>query len=366
MPHFQSCSVEDSHTTTDPSLLSLPRSKSVPPVSPLLNHDGLPENPLGCFADLTQPWAATFTYPSPSASESSFDGTSTPLVQACKARDAFPFPHQSTNAKERSAHPPIFNASCGRPERRCYSGRTRLRTPLYSPDRFIPKRRSPLSSTRSFQLSKPADSLSGNEKLLRQRSASPDPFSPRTPSRMRDNLGRFPLHRPIRALRSGTASGSDVLSIRTQPLAQSNRQASFGAVWNVGGTTAAMIGPVTGIPDGRGGFLSSGTNAPMYTSQFLEGDSPDQDLERHERRLAAALDIDQANKILGAPISPQFFRCEISSSGTKRKWIYDQGARTVWRDNEWVKDGAPLRKLSSETLRLCSQDPFRAFPEFFP
>lgn len=84
MPHFQSFSVEDSHTTPDPSLLSLPRSKSVPPVSSLLNHDGLPENPLGCFADLTQPWAATFTYPSPSASESSFDGTSTRLCRPAK------------------------------------------------------------------------------------------------------------------------------------------------------------------------------------------------------------------------------------------------------------------------------------------
>jgi hypothetical protein len=123
-----------------------------------------------------------------------------------------------------------------------------------------------------------------------------------------------------------------------------------------------MIGPVTGIPDGRGGFLSSGTNAPMYTSQFLEGDSPDQDLERHERRLAAALDIDQANKILGAPISLSF------SDVRSPVVVLSGGFTTKMRglaDNEWVKDGAPYVS-SSETLRLCSQDPFRAFPEFFP
>ena len=106
-----------------------------------------------------------------------------------------------------------------------------------------------------------------------------------------------------------------------------------------------MSGPMAGVPDGRGGFLGSGTNAPMYTSQFLQGDSPDQDLERHERRLAAALDIDQASRILASPASPDSFSSHSTSRGTKRKWIDGQGARTVWKDSEWVKDGAFMRKF---------------------
>lgn len=346
MPHSQSFSVEDTYSATDTTFFHRPRSTSGPPVFPSLDNDDLHRDAPEGITDLTQPWAAAFPWSSsPSALESSVFGTPTPLVQACRAISSFPFPHQSSSAKDEPASPRVYNRSNGNPHRRCYSSRTRLQSPFNSPDRFIPSRRSPLSSTGSFHLSKPPQSLTGNEKLLRQRSASPDPFSPRSPSRLRNSPARFPSHRPVRRSRAATTNGGGVLGTRTESPSQSNRHASFGAVWNVGGITATTTGPMAGVPDGRGGFLGSGTNAPMYTSQFLEGDGPDQDLERHERRLAAALDIDQANRILGLPMDHGSFRDGSPSHGTKRKWNHDLSSRTVWRDNEWVNDSAPIGKF---------------------
>lgn len=350
MPRFRSFSVEDIHISTGSSFLSRRRSRSAALVVEASSADEPPleeEEKPSCTTDLTQPWAAAFSYPSPPASESSFDGTETPLVQACKAIDAYPFPRQSPKANNLPANYNDFKRSGGTPPRRCYSGGASPRTPLSSPDRFIPRRLSPMSSTRSFHLSKPSYSLSGGEKLLRQRSASPDPFSPRMSSRTRIGPSSLSPRRPSRTPRAVSANGSGVLGVRAQSLGQTSRQASLGAVWNVGGTGAAMRGPVAGVPDGRGGFLGSGTNAPMYTSQFLQGDSPDQDLDRHERRLAAAFDIDQTSRILGSPAGPEAFLSQSIARGTKRKWNDGQVARTVWKDSEWVKDGALIRERES-------------------
>lgn len=345
MPRFRSFSVEDIHTTTGSSFFSRRRSRSAALVVDGPAKDESLERKPSSTTDLTQPWAAAFPYPSPPASESSFYGTETPLVQVCKTIDAYPFPRQDSKASHLPVNSNGLKRSNGSPSRRCYSGGASPWTPLSSPDRFIPKRLSPTSSTRSFHLSKPSYSLSGGEKLLRRRSATPDPFSPRTASRTGNVPTRLTPRRPSRTPRAVSANGSGVLGVRAQSLRQSSRQASSGAVWNVGGTGAAMNGPLAGVSDGRGGFLSSGTNAPMYTSQFLQGDSRDQDLDTHERRLAAAFDIDQTSRVLGPPASPEAFRSQSIGRGTKRKWNDGQGARTIWKDSAWVKDGALIRKF---------------------
>lgn len=350
MPRFRSFSVEDIHPSTGSSFFSRRRSRSaVLIIEEAPAKEEPPEEKRSCTTDLTQPWAAAFPYPSPPISESSFDGTETPLVQACKAIDAYPFPRQNLRGKNLPDNSNGFKRISASPSRRRYSGGATPRTPLSSPDRFLPRRLSPMSSTRSFHLSKPSYTLSGDEKLLRQRSGSPDPFSPRAASRTRNAPIRLTPRRQSRTPRAASANNGGVLGVRAQPVGQSSRQASYGAVWNVGGRAAAMNGPMAGVSDGRGGFLGSGTNAPMYTSQFLQDDGPDQDLDRHERRLAAAFDIDQASRVLGSPASPEAFPSQRICRGTKRKWNDNQGARTVWKDSEWVKDGAFIRKFSNDT-----------------
>lgn len=236
---------------------------------------------------------------------------------------------------------------------RSFSGTNRsyLRVTKLSRDRYIPERRSPTSLVKTFHMSKPLYQLSSTEKLLRQRSASPDPFSP-TPrsSIIRDE--RLPPPRtasqhPNDPRRIGTRS-TLVTEIGNSGVG-SNRQASVGAVWNIGGAAATGAQP-TRIPDGRGRFLRSGSNAPMYTSRFLDRNTPDQDLEKHQGRLALALDFDQANRILafcspsnsGKESSPS--RTSVSSGSPVRTQSYTANSQTVWQNGVWVNNSSPLRK----------------------
>src|SRR5579862_1362435 len=246
---------------------------------------------------LLHPW--TSGPPSPPYSVSSLDSDS-PLPSTNADAEDILFSLISVETTQRS----ISNPSSGGPGRNPIRpfgtwSRPKPRTPRPSPDRFIPIRRSPTSSTKIFHMSKPVNRLSSSEKLLRRRSASPDPFSP-TPhgrSAVGGILTNASRGRPRG--RFGITGSTGVLGLRRDAGNASRRQASIGAVWNVGGTAAATIGPIAGVQDGRGRLLGSGTNAPMYNSRFLEGDTPDQDLEKHEGRLALAFGFDQAEKVLG-------------------------------------------------------------------
>jgi hypothetical protein len=63
-------------------------------------------------------------------------------------------------------------------------------------------------------------------------------------------------------------------------------------------------------------------------SRFLEWVTPDKETETHEERLAMALDIDRAGRIL-----------EFSPPATvKRAWCDSaSNLQTVWQDNRWVR-----------------------------
>lgn len=180
------------------------------------------------------------------------------------------------------------------------NNRSCSRAARVSPDRFIPVRRSPTAAMKNFHMNNPLDKLSSTEKLLHQRSASPDPFGP-PPQNRTGQIERMATvrlsPRCIQGLRSLGPGGSGMLGLR-QTDSNTIRQPSVGAVWNVGGGSAAVEGPTAGVSNGPGGLLSSGSNAPMYISRFLDGISSDQELEKHEGRLALALDVDQAGRIL--------------------------------------------------------------------
>lgn len=54
------------------------------------------------------------------------------------------------------------------------------------------------------------------------------------------------------------------------------------------------------VNDGRGGLVQSGTNAPMFNTLFPPSKPKAQeDVEKHEARLASAFDIDWSSRILG-------------------------------------------------------------------
>ena len=229
------------------------------------------------------------------------------------------------------------------------------------PDRFISNRNTPTRSqspAETFRVSKTPEQLLPAEKLLRDRSETPDPFGPLRVTRIRNervtNFTRrdSPLFTRSPPHTVGTTNASEV---PLDPLGVQNRQVSAGAVWNIGGTVQAnFMGPVRGVSNGRGGFISSGSNAPMYESHFLDDLSTDQDVDQMERRLATALDIDQTSKVLN--ISRPLENPRIVSTGSvgiKSKRLYLE-TRHEWKDSAWTLDGISSCKSSRRIVFLFS------------
>ena len=215
-------------------------------------------------------------------------------------------------------------------------------TPPVSPhretqDRFIPTRRSPDCTIETFCLSKPTRQLTKEERLLRSSSASPDPFSPRSPRRFHDPsrmsmVGSFPAF----------SNNRSVLNATIRPNANNGlptRHISAGMVWNIGGNAAAELNhPVSAISNGRGGLLSSGTNAPMFSSHFFERETLDESAERFEGRLAIALEIDQTNRTLETQQSPTRGKRPGLSRGSTAPGRLSNSFRTRWEHGRWVSD----------------------------
>ena len=226
-----------------------------------------------------------------------------------------------------------------------FSAGVRYQTPpsVFS-DRFISSRSSDQSPSKTFRLSKLPKELTSVERLRRDASSTPDPFT--SPSLAHNREGKLILY-PTRGRNGGRGRStrfggslggpSDVLSV-------GNRVVSTGAVWNVGGIAATVpSNPIEGIPDGRGGLLSSGSNAPMYTSKFFEEDKSHQDRECLEGRLAVALNIDRTTRLLNIHQSPECSQPEHCPAGRKRS-VPKQEPRTQWINGEWTREGSPSRK----------------------
>lgn len=99
----------------------------------------------------------------------------------------------------------------------------------------------------------------------------------------------------------------------------------------MGGRAAAFPSPLEPIDTGTGDIIASGTNAPMVTAQFLEGETDDKKAKLHEARLALALDIDQSSRVL--PLSPPLSPDTVSSVSPKsRRHSFD------WVDGAWRQD----------------------------
>lgn len=100
------------------------------------------------------------------------------------------------------------------------------------------------------------------------------------------------------------------------------------------------------VSTGSGGILSSGTNAPLYRSAFLDRADSEAGLETYEQRLALALDINQTDRVLQhtshQPIGSG--HCSDLTSSTNDH---------VWRDGAWYTKYPSLR-LSFAILQNVS------------
>lgn len=208
------------------------------------------------------------------------------------------------------------------------------------PDRFVHPRDdtngSPLPLSDKFNVTKLPDDLTPAERLLRHSDISPDVFSP-TQSRFNpaptNADSRQALQQEAGILpqtRARTTLGS---VDHNSELESAGSLSIDGSVWSLG-----TIPPVTGaVDDGRGNLVQSGTNAPYFTSQFVYGTRQSDDEHKHKGRLAAALDIDLASRLLSCNLGrkAQASKWQNRASGTKR---------TTWNGTMWAREGPISRK----------------------
>jgi len=215
-----------------------------------------------------------------------------------------------------------------------------------TPDRFIAARRPPAVTRESYELSKPCQRLETDQAIGRSGRRNRDPFSRRLgrSGRLNEELrGLRDAHSMILG-RAGVQRRNANLARRRSSLALGIREVSAGAVWNVGGPSA-VSNTVVGVSTGRGGMLGSGTNAPLYTSSFLDRADPEAELEAYEHRLALALDVDQADRVL------QHSPSSATSHGMKQVGCNSRTGH-IWRDSAWSRDGISPR-LSSFDIDIC-------------
>jgi hypothetical protein len=269
----------------------------------------------------------------------------TPRAQLSQAEDAFPFPLQPEDLKCTKSYSDSSLSCLHLTKKRRTSGGSAYPTPPSSPlisDRYIPARRPDDGHLKSFHVGKSPDQLSPTERLLRHKSATPDPFRARNPQQLVDLPGTSfeAITTNSSAQRNGGLNG--LLRLPSGVTRLTHRQVSTGAVWNVGGGIPSNTsGSVTGVPNGRGGLLGSGTNAPMFSSGFFEKETSEQSKERFEGRVAAALDIDRANRTLSTCRTPEGQDSARSCSEQKRKLA----THTSWRDAQWMNDNDCSSKL---------------------
>lgn len=298
---------------------------------------------------------AAKNYPSPPASDDGSPSEPSKESHASQPVDTFPFPLNPVPISVSSKFVGSRNDVLQTPTRRRTSAELSYRTPSRSPDRFISNRQSPQDPAKTFRLSKSPKRLSSLERLRRHKSATPDPFDPLNVRRLREGRIALPVYGNAHATtsRSRTIGTTSVSHPPQDPLATQNRQASAGAVWNVGGNALADHShPIRNVSDGRGGFISSGSNAPMYSSHFLDDDTMEDDTNQMESRLAAALDIDQITKVLDISRGPNPSRTlSTSSFGKKRRYSYVE-PRTRWIQGEWVKERSQSREHTFLSLQI--------------
>ncbi|KAL0940605.1 WD domain-containing protein [Colletotrichum truncatum] len=188
-------------------------------------------------------------------------------------------------------------------------------------DRYVPHRDPETPPSERLRVTKEVEALSPTERLLRHQSAAPDPFQ-------RPQQQAISLASSFRSISGASFGLPSVLSVN--PRNQNQRPASSGVIWTVGGL--APPSPGTAVDDGRGHYLRSGSNARMITTNFATARiKKKEDLERYEGILAAALQINQASRVLDFThiTSPSWKREQKSQASPLE-------SKTYWNGTKWV------------------------------
>lgn len=113
------------------------------------------------------------------------------------------------------------------------------------------------------------------------------------------------------------------------------RHASNGTIWTVGGLAPGG----TAINNGRGQLVRSGTNARLFRTSFRASNTkPEEDSQKHEARLAAALGLDRTQRTLNTKIP--------SKIAIHYPKLSTQVVPTQWNGAEWVKNDPRISRLA--------------------
>lgn len=243
---------------------------------------------------------------------------STPLVPpvSTKALEAVPFAIKKNESAPKRAitrfrRPSALLCHCEglatSRQRQLMSGGRR------TPDRFIPTRDA-TPTKEGFLLSKPVPKLPASRQGNGRSSPPLDPFGP-TPRRSLRVAQRFTTVRT-------PPPPSRPYGIRTSLVgdAQTSILGSGPTTWTVGGSPVTE--GVASTTNGRGGRVTSGSNAPHYLADFLRRNTPSEEEATHGRRLALAMDIDQGARMMDHSLPSSPSTPSSGQSNEARTWKY--------------------------------------------
>ncbi|KAK4222055.1 WD domain-protein [Podospora fimiseda] len=217
-------------------------------------------------------------------------------------------------------------------------------------DRFIPTRSNEIDDMAAiFRVGKPVGELNKAEKLIRHHVAAEDAFC-----YTRRKVTPMVTHQPAEEFVSGRSwvRVSRVLGPVDQNIElvediERERFEERGSVWTVGGVAPGAI------DGGHGELIRSQTNAPLFRTDFTtDGLKWDEEFEKHSARIATALGIDRASRVLkniwiDAPAPNQ------QSVKTLPQ------PRTQWNGTEWVNDGPNKKSPKDKPRRQMPIAPFK-------
>lgn len=148
-------------------------------------------------------------------------------------------------------------------------------------------------------------------------------------------------------------------STRTAERLATRRSVSQPTVWSVGGS--AVTEGVASTSNGRGGRVTSGSNAPHYAAEFLHRQSQTDETLTHGRRLAHAMNISQSGRVVeqtSPPSSPTSPNSSTPSSPTSVSWQDCTWKRPFDASPTKVKPALP-RKIPTIPYRVLDAPTLR-------
>lgn len=201
----------------------------------------------------------------------------------------------------------------------------RARRWFTSPDRFVGSRSNSQTAMESFQLGLRPHELSPSERAFRKRSFSFDPFS-------------FP--RPNRETRIGDIGYMANYHMIPRHLESTRSRHGMGGVWNISAATEHFGRHSQLDSAGQHPLSRKYRNTPFYDSGLCGKITSRAETLRHQSRVALAMDVDQAAKVLRHGDADSELHAA-SRSSTRLPGRFNP---VIWRDNCWTNIGENLGK----------------------